>query len=68
LKAKLLGDEFCRFAYVGDTRRCDTGCMEQAVGPNGPTSADGIVSIIAHEISEVLTDPYSDAWCVSLVA
>ena len=34
----------------------------QHVGPNGPSPADGMVSIIAHELAEVVTDPYADAW------
>ena len=50
------------YGYVGDPRRCGLGCSMQHVGPNGPSPADGMVSIIAHELAEVVTDPYSDAW------
>ena len=50
------------YGYVGDTRRCGLGCAMQHVGPNGDSPADGMISIIAHEIAEVVTDPYADAW------
>ena len=50
------------YGYVGDPRRCGLGCSMQHVGPNGPSPADGMVSIIAHELAEVVTDPYADAW------
>lgn len=50
------------YGYVGDTRRCGLGCAMQHVGPNGDSPADGMISIIAHELAEVVTDPYADAW------
>jgi hypothetical protein len=50
------------YGYVGDPRRCGLGCSMQHVGPNGASPADGMVSIIAHELAEVVTDPYADAW------
>lgn len=50
------------YGYVGDPRRCGLGCAMQTVGPNGDSPADGMVSIIAHELAEVVTDPYADAW------
>ena len=50
------------YGYVGDPRRCGLGCSMQHVGPNGPSPADGMVSIIAHELAEVVTDPFADAW------
>lgn len=50
------------YGYVGDTRRCGLGCAMQHVGPSGDSPADGMISIIAHELAEVVTDPYADAW------
>ena len=50
------------YGYVGDTRRCGLSCAMQRVGPNGDNAADGMISIIAHELAEVVTDPYADAW------
>jgi len=50
------------FGFVGDPARCGELCRMQAAGPNGPSPADAMVSIIAHELAETVTDPYADAW------
>ena len=50
------------YGYVGDPARCGELCRMQAAGPNGPSPADAMVSIIAHELAETVTDPYADAW------
>jgi hypothetical protein len=36
--------------------------MAQTVGPNGSSGADGMASIIAHELEEAASDPELNAW------
>ncbi|HEX5431704.1 MAG TPA: hypothetical protein VFW83_07045 [Bryobacteraceae bacterium] len=58
-----LGSLNVKFAFVGDPDKCPTACEEQTlVSPNGNTGADGMASIVAHELSEAVTDPNLNAW------
>jgi len=39
------------------------GCLYSTYKtPNGNAAADGMVSVIAHELAEAATDPFQDAW------
>jgi hypothetical protein len=51
-----------KYAFIGDPTRCPSSCEMQTVGPNGSTGADGMASIIAHELEEATTDPDLNAW------
>jgi hypothetical protein len=51
-----------KFAFVGNPDRCPSGCAVQSPGPNGTGGADGMASIIAHELEEAITDPDLNAW------
>lgn len=52
-----------KIAYVGNPDRCPTSCAAQAgKSPNGNPGVDGLISILAHEISETVTDPNLNAW------
>ena len=51
-----------KYSFVGNPDRCITSCAAQTVGPNGNAGADGMVSIIAHELEEATTDPDLNAW------
>jgi hypothetical protein len=51
-----------KYAFVGNPDRCPSACEAQAVGPNGNAGADGMASIIAHELEEAVTDPDLNAW------
>ena len=51
-----------KYAFVGDAGRCLNDCADQSTGPNGNAGADAMASVIAHELSEAVTDPDLDAW------
>ena len=59
------GSDF-RYVFVGSPRRCPSACATQAHSPNGDYAdnyeADSMVSWLAAALSEVVTDPYDDAW------
>ncbi len=52
-----------KYAFVGNPDRCPSACSVQYPNsPNGNAGADGMVSIIAHELEEAATDPNLNAW------
>jgi hypothetical protein len=51
-----------KYSFVGNPDRCINACAAQSVGPNGNAGADGMASIIAHELEEAVTDPDLNAW------
>jgi len=51
-----------KYSFVGNSARCPSACQAQNVGPNGNAGADGMASIIAHELEEAVTDPNLNAW------
>jgi hypothetical protein len=53
-----------KFAFIGDpTDQCLNGCTRQRFhSPNDNFGADGMASVIAHELSEAVTDPQLNAW------
>jgi hypothetical protein len=51
-----------KYSFVGNPDRCITSCADQSVGPNGNAGADGMASIIAHELEEAASDPDLNAW------
>lgn len=51
-----------KYSFVGNPARCISSCAAQSVGPNGNAGADGMASIIAHELEEAVTDPNINAW------
>jgi hypothetical protein len=51
-----------KYAFIGNPDRCPTSCEWQSTSPNGNAGADGMASIIAHEIAETVTDPDLNAW------
>ena len=46
-----------KYAFIGNSARCASACSAQATGPNGASGADGMASIIAHELVEAVSDP-----------
>jgi hypothetical protein len=51
-----------KYAFVGNPDRCPSSCADQTTSPNGNAGADGMASIIAHELEEETTDPDLNAW------
>jgi hypothetical protein len=51
-----------KYAFVGNAARCITACAAQSTSPNGNAGADGMTSIMAHELEEAVTDPDLNAW------
>jgi hypothetical protein len=51
-----------KYSFVGNPDRCPSACAAQTTGPNGNAGADAMVSIIAHELEEAVTDPDLNAW------
>ena len=51
-----------KYAFVGNPDRCPSACAQQTTGPNGNAGADGMASIVAHELEEAVTDPDLNAW------
>jgi hypothetical protein len=51
-----------KYAFIGNPDRCPSACEWQTTGPNGTGGADGMASIIAHELEEATTDPDLNAW------
>jgi len=51
-----------KYSFVGNPDRCPSACAWQTTSPNGNAGADGMASIIAHELQEAVTDPDLNAW------
>ena len=45
-----------KYAFVGNPDRCPSACPEPGT-PNGNPGADGMASVIGHEVAEAITDP-----------
>ena len=51
-----------KYAFIGNGDRCPSACEEQTTSPNNNPGADGMASVIAHELEEAVTDPLLNAW------
>jgi hypothetical protein len=51
-----------KYAFIGNPDRCLSACAAQTTSPNNNAGADGMASIIAHELEEAVTDPDLNAW------
>jgi Phosphate-induced protein 1 conserved region len=61
---KQLGATDIKFAFVGDPgQQCASQCEAQVSNsPNGNPPADGMASVIAHELDGTATDPDLNGW------
>ena len=59
--ANLNGSDI-KYAFIGNPARCPSACEAQTTSPNGNAGADGMASIISHELEEATTDPDLNAW------
>lgn len=57
-----IGGSDIKYSFVGNPDRCPSSCSAQTTGPNGNAGADGMASIIAHELEEAVSDPDLNAW------
>jgi hypothetical protein len=46
-----------RYSFVGNANRCLNSCAAQTTSPNSNPGVDGMISVIAHELEEAVTDP-----------
>jgi len=48
-----------KWAFIGNTQQCPSGCEIQATGPNSPATgvggADGMANVMTHETEETIT-------------
>jgi hypothetical protein len=51
-----------KYSFVGNANRCLSSCAPQTIGPNGNAGVDGMLSVLAHELEETVTDPDLNAW------
>lgn len=51
-----------KYSFVGNADRCLDSCAAQTTSPNNNAGADGMASVIAHELEETVTDPNLNAW------
>ena len=51
-----------KYSFVGNPARCLSSCAAQTTSPNGNAGADGMASILAHEMEEAISDPDLNAW------
>ena len=57
-----IGGSDIKYSFVGNPDRCPSACAAQTTSPNGNAGADGMASIIAHELVEAVSDPDLNAW------
>jgi len=58
-----IGGRDIKYAFVGDAAsQCPSSCTAQSTSPNGDIGADGMASVISHELEEAVSDPDLNAW------
>eukprot|EP00850_Spirogloea_muscicola_P003708 SM000015S01208 [mRNA] locus=s15:535765:538207:+ [translate_table: standard] len=68
--AWVAGAPMIKYAFVGDSSvQCPQWCIQSVVdgyqtSPNNNVGVDGMIDVLAHELSEIATDPnlYNTAW------
>jgi hypothetical protein len=57
-----IGGSDIKYAFVGNPDRSPSACAAQTSSPNGNAGADAMLSIVAHEQEEAISDPDLNAW------
>jgi len=57
-----VGGQAIKYAFIGNPNRALYACAAQTVSPNGNAGVDAMISVIAHELEETVTDPQLNAW------
>jgi hypothetical protein len=57
-----IGGSDIKYAFIGNPARCPSACAAQTTSPNNNLGADGMASIISHELEESTSDPDLNAW------
>lgn len=57
-----IGANKVKYGFIGNPNKSLSACAVQTISPNGNAAVDGMVSIIAHELVETVTDPLLNAW------
>jgi hypothetical protein len=53
-----IGGQNIKYSFVGNpATQCPRSCSVQSTSPNGNAGADGMASVIMHELEEAATDP-----------
>lgn len=59
--ARTAASTWVKYGLIGSPLTCPGGCVVWNGSANGP-NVDGVVTIVAHEIVETMTDPTGDGW------
>ena len=52
-----------KYSFVGNAvTKCPSSCGANAPSPNNSAGPDGMASVLAHELSETISDPDLNAW------
>jgi len=51
-----------KFGFIGNPSRKLSACAVQSISPNGNPGVDAMISVLAHELVETVTDPLLNAW------
>ena len=58
-----LGNMDIKYSFVGNPNRCPGACIYGGMSsPNGNRAADGMASVLVHELNETVTDQDLNAW------
>ncbi len=57
-----VGTTNVKYSFIGNPARCPSACTNGTASPNGNVGADGMASIITHELEEAASDPELNAW------
>jgi len=56
------GNERVLYSFIGNSERCPNVCGVRSPSANDNPVGDAMVSVLGHELSETVSDPYLDGW------